>query len=94
MKKIKASVNTQSLSWEILLLTYIGRLRGETSEREEAEKQHREEKERREAKRVETPQSTEEEVAEKLRGVKVKWTQRVEERPVHLKHNPGTRKDT
>ena len=62
----------------------------EHRQRDEAEKQQREERE-------ETPQShTEEGVAKKdkeLRGVTVKWTQRLKERWAHLEHNPGTRKD-
>ena len=30
---------------------------------------------------------------QELKGVKVKWTQRVEARPAHLNPNPGARKD-
>ena len=72
----------------------IQRRRHEREQRkwEEAEKQQREERKREEARRVETPESTEEAVAKKdqeLRRVKVKWTQRMEERPAHLNHNPG-----
>ena len=53
--------------------------------------------EREEARRVETSQSQTEEVMAKkdqeLRVMKLKWTQRVEERLAHLNHNTGIRKD-
>ena len=45
-----------------------------------------------EAKIAEIPQSTEAEKEQELRGVKVKWTQRVEEKPAHFKHTADTRK--
>ena len=31
---------------------------------------------------------------QELRGVKVKWIQRLEEKVTHVKHTPGVRKDT
>ena len=68
----------------------------EQRERDEAEKQQREEMQREEDRRVETSVTDKVGSGQKdqeLRGVKVKWTQRVE-RPTHLLSvNLGARKN-
>ena len=74
--------------------------REEREQREESKKQQRGE-DREEARRSQTEQEdilqmakTVAEKDQEQRGVRVKWPQRVEEKPTHLlSFNPGTRKD-
>ena len=64
--------------------------------RDERETQQRDEREKDEARKAElhSPQTRQwQKKDQELRGLKMKCTQRVEERPPHLKHTPGARKD-
>ena len=89
MRSIEIPTDTPTeFDWEIQLLTFRG---GGMRE-----KQQRKERERDEARKAElhSPQKRQWQKKDQiLRGVKMKWTQRVEEKPAHLKHTPGARKD-